>query len=255
MIERWNYPGGEVGIRVVDELRETLWRIQSSDDLVALVMAHSVAQYQRVFIPYLPYARQDRVAVPGDPVAIDVLASMLSDIPVIHALDAHSSRAAKAFRGVGVDFVNLSPVNYLRKYLSEVVGDAPVVLVAPDAGSVKKVQGYSELLRLGAPIECSKLRDANTGKLAGFRVTRMPEIPWNAHLVIADDICDGGGTFQGVYKEVREAVERGHPFHLWTTHGIYSKGLVPLTDLFDTVGSTNSFLHPHSHERLVTVPL
>jgi ribose-phosphate pyrophosphokinase len=56
--------------------------------------------------------------------------------------------------------------------------------------------------------------------------------------VIVDDICDGGGTFVGLAETIGRPASS---MRLWTTHGIYSRGLGALLDAFGMVGSTNSF--------------
>ena len=62
-------------------------------------------------------------------------------------------------------------------------------------------------------------------------------------LVITDDICDGGGTFHGVAAALREVYGNDFKLHLWTSHGIYSKGVEELLKTFDTLGCTNSFVN------------
>lgn len=69
----WKYNGGEIGVRVENpEAFDTVFRIQSSDDLIAMFMAINAYEYDTdnditsITIPYLPYARQDRIATHGD---------------------------------------------------------------------------------------------------------------------------------------------------------------------------------------------
>lgn len=56
--------------------------------------------------------------------------------------------------------------------------------------------------------------------------------------LIVDDICDGGGTFVGLAKELRAA--GATRVYLYVTHGIFSKRL-PLEGI-DHVYTTDSFL-------------
>lgn len=58
-------------------------RIKSSDDIMRLLLAtnaiHNTGEKNiSVFIPYMPYARQDRVMVTGEPLSIKVFASLLN---------------------------------------------------------------------------------------------------------------------------------------------------------------------------------
>jgi ribose-phosphate pyrophosphokinase len=86
---------------------------------------------------------------------------------------------------------------------------------------------------------CSKKRDPLTGHLSGFEIKNYNPNP-NADgqdLLIVDDICDGGGTFVGLAKELRKAGAK--KVYLYVTHGIFSKGL-PLEGI-DRVFTTDSY--------------
>lgn len=264
----WRYPGGEVGVRAIGTApRRLLARVQSSDDLMALVMYLSTArgQVDEVCIPYLPYARQDRVAIAGDPIAIDVLAELLATTGVrrFATIDAHSPAAMAAFAKVGCHLDNLSALPWLERFLRELLAarSRPTWFVAPDKGARTRTgDAATALSRPERPIgvvHCLKVRDPATGKLQGFTVdadTSPRTLGDDPLVVIVDDICDGGGTFIGVAS----ALHRHYgalPLHLWTTHGIHSKGLAELANTFATIGATDSFRSGHEHASLRILPL
>lgn len=264
----WRYPGGEVGVRALGRApARLLARVQCSDDLLALVMYLGAVrgQVERVCIPYLPYARQDRVAVPGDPVAIDVLARVLASTGVraFATIDAHSPASVAAFAEVGCTLANVPATQWLAQYLAAIGADARggVWFVAPDKGARTRTAATATALTTPARgiglIHCLKLRDPQTGKLTGFAVERDTSpalLPPDAHVVVVDDICDGGGTFLGVAEALRTHYGP-RPLHLWTTHGIHSRGLQELAGTFTSIGCTDSFRSGHTHERLRVVPL
>jgi ribose-phosphate pyrophosphokinase len=158
---------------------------------------------------------------------------------------------------------DISPIPFFMQYFDRVIPDkTPVVLVSPDKGATQKTLKYAAALEKAGDniigvIQCAKVRDPETGKLAGFcketfrdnNGTRYygtedaiiePAIgAAKPEYVIVDDICDGGGTFIGIRESLFKPEDK---VHLWTTHGIYSKGLWPLLKCFSTVGSTDSFL-------------
>ena len=72
-IKVWEYSGGEIGVRLNDDTVPSVFRIQNSKDAMTFFMAMSAFDYSNtdIVIPYLPYARQDRKATEGDPVATD----------------------------------------------------------------------------------------------------------------------------------------------------------------------------------------
>ena len=265
LCKSWVYPGGEVGVRALARASRLLARVQSSEDLLRLVMWLGGAQdaagrptVERVLVPYLPYARQDRRAVEGDPNAVEVLARALASTGVREwaAFDVHSERAIAAFSAAGCRLISESPLEHLEGYLASIQGEN-TWLVSPDKGAAKKVEGYARALasRVRGAIVCEKVRDSHTGGLGQFRIPAPPELGADPVLVIADDICDGGGTFHGVASVLRAHYGAALPLHLFTTHGIYSRGLDALLEVFATLGSTDSFLHGKSHPRLVTIPL
>lgn len=268
--ESWRYPGGEIGVRAKGDCAgELLARIQSSDDLMRLLMyldALDQAGGDRpdsVFIPYLPYARQDRVATDGDPFAIGALASILAtaEISEVSSLDVHSDVASEAFLAHGIKLESISPVRYLAQFLLAIgVRAHQAYFVAPDAGAAEKVALYAEDLLVQSPvIQCEKLRDPTSGKLSGFRVDNGPsKLPEGSSLIVVDDICDGGGTFVGVASALAAHFNWHHPLYLFTTHGIYShpEGLFPLTYAgYRTIGSTDSFLHGKTDPNLITISI
>lgn len=262
----WKYPGGEVGVRALEVPPRILAHVQSSDDLLRLLLYLQATRLtfdgRVVFIPYLPYARQDRAAVAGDPDALDALARLLGTTTVREfvTLDVHSKHARDRFLEAGCMLTSLSPLPYLERYVDGLVRrERPLVLVAPDAGAREKVTEYA--LGLARPggvsiICCAKKRASDTGALSGFEIVSAPDaLPEHASVVVVDDICDGGGTFLGVAETLRAKYGGALQLHLFTSHGIYSKGLETLLAAYQSLGSTDSFLHGLSHPRLFTLPL
>jgi len=265
----WRYPGGEVGVRATGATTPSklLARVQNSDDLLALVMYLGAvrAEVQQVCIPYLPYARQDRVAVAGDPIAIDVLARLLASTGVreFTTVDAHSPAALAAFAAAGCTLQNVLAMPWLERFLAATRSrpGQPCWFVAPDKGAIARTGAAAAALqRPDHPIgvvHCLKVRDPHTGKLQGFTVDQGSsprDLGPDPLVVIVDDICDGGGTFLGVAQALRTSYGP-LPLHLWTTHGIHSRGLDELATTFTTIGATDSFRSGHSHARLRIIPL
>lgn len=111
------------------------------------------------------------------------------------------------------------------------------LLISPDGGALKKVYKLAQFLGGQPVIECSKMRDVKTGQLSGFKV--FADDLAGKTCVIVDDICDGGGTFLGLAKELK--AKNVGKLILVVTHGIFSKGLEELTTVFDEIYCTDSF--------------
>lgn len=265
MINTWIYPGGEVGVRVLSDLKNGhVFRIQNSNDFMAMVMTLNACLQRNnyiseVTIPYLPYARQDRVATEGDPFAIDVIAYLLEKCGVkkVNSYDVHSQKSINVFKSQGIELNSISPLPYIVSFISRMGLEGQIYLVSPDKGALHKVQYYYDILRkqglVSGIIVAEKVRDPISGKLNGFTLIEKPSVKANSNLIITDDICDGGGTFLGISDVLKKEYGTEHNNMLFTTHGIYSKGIDILLEQFRLVASTNSFLHGITSPNLITI--
>jgi ribose-phosphate pyrophosphokinase len=266
-IKTWKYPGGEIGVRVENTLPTIpTFRIQNSDDLIAMIMALNCAMYRNesiteITIPYLPYARQDRVATVGDPNAIQVVAELIATTNVrkVYTYDVHSEKSVMAFAEVGIDLISKQPTDFIKKFAVD-INEKSIYLISPDKGATEKTKNYLRRLEDTAGgdifdgiIQCAKVRDPISGKLKRFEVEDKTELPITdaTSFLIVDDICDGGRTFLGVYDALVEAYGVHHTY-LWTTHGIYSQGIDILATKFRMVASTDTFINGIIHPNLIT---
>jgi ribose-phosphate pyrophosphokinase len=122
-------------------------------------------------------------------------------------------------------------------------------IVLPDEGATKRfrIDAIKALCRSDSGFEpnivvCSKVRDVSTGQLSGFKIESGKV---GKRCLIIDDICDGGGTFVGIQKILREA--GAQEVYLSVYHGIFSKGRV---EGIDGVYTTNSYTTPEMVEAL-----
>lgn len=265
----WTYPGGEEGIRATYPAADAVGfaRIRSSQDLVRVLLALQAAQlndmkFSKLLFPYLPYARQDRVAVRGDPNAAAWLgkvmrASLGPDLPTIFTYDLHSKGAKNWFEQSGLLLTPLSPVRFIRRYIKKLAPRDSVVLVSPDKGAADKTSLYAAVLGTSW-VQMDKVRDPQTGKLTGFKPVdtishknqiSVENIDASDTVIVVDDICDGGGTFIGVADGLLDQGIDNVP-HLWTTHGIYSKGFDALATKYKSVACLDSFQPKSYYETL-----
>lgn len=238
------FSGGEVQVRVMPT-GPTPWsnvavitaHVRSSDDLMALLLATDSLRRQgfddlRLRLPYLPYARQDRVCAPGEALSLRVMCDLinLQRYSAVEVWDAHSDVA-----GALLDRCTNRPCTAFIQQTG--LKFSETVLVAPDAGAIKKV---AEVARwTGAPyVRADKTRDARTGKITGTVVYSEPIGHFD--FLIVDDICDGGRTFIELAKALRPLT--GGRVMLYVTHGIFSQGTQVFDGLIDRVFVANSFV-------------
>lgn len=256
------FPGGEEhvsGVRVRRGDTVSLdARVRNSSDFLRLLAVTEVLRAQQakihLFLPYVPGARSDR-REPGCSVGAKLYAELLSaqGYASITILEPHSPVVASLLRPEPI-IRDIS--EELRVFLfGGLLGKAGTYLLSPDAGADKRVNAYAEYLAEPAlpVVHATKRRDPATGTLSKFDLAPIPEDC--SRLLVVDDICDGGGTFLGLAKEIWAQVGRGSlALELFVAHGIFSKGVGPLLDVgYSRIGTTDSFYDAEVSHPAVTV--
>lgn len=233
------FPGGEIGVTVDSQYCfapvDITAHMQSSDDIMTLILLVDAIRRENpvaeinLFMPYVPYARQDRVCNRGESLSITVFANLINSLKLdrVTILDPHSAVTAALFHRLWV----IEQTEIFSKLRSH-WGD--IWVVAPDLGASKKAEQFAQYVGAAGVVQCTKVRNLKTGKLSGFSC--LGDVT-EKNLFIIDDICDGGGTFVGV----REVLSGAARVELAVTHGIFSKGVSAVETHFDAVYTTNSF--------------
>lgn len=239
------FPGGEVHVTIqsdvpADEI-EIKAHLPDADAVMTLLMATDALRraYAGTLIdlhlPYVPYARQDRVANPGESLSVKVFCDLINAQHYRRVVieDPHSDVTPALLDRVVID----DPLPALRRVVEHILGkDASVALVAPDAGARKRVLKFASQLDLPV-VFAEKVRDTRTGKITSTVI--QGDLPDCALLVI-DDICDGGRTFIEIAHAVHSHTTHS-PLYLYVTHGIFSKGLDALLEDYAAVFTRNNW--------------
>ncbi|MEM9678902.1 MAG: ribose-phosphate diphosphokinase [Bacteroidota bacterium] len=241
--ETFTFSGGEPHIKIISDLSEDdhvviTTRIRSFNDMGLLLISVDALRRMGVkvidlVLPYMPAARQDRVMVPGEPLTVKVYADLINELNFesVTIFDPHSEVAPALLNHAKV----LSNHGFVKQVIEAINSD--MVLVSPDGGALKKVYKVSEYLGGIEVIECSKKRNVMDGTLEGFRVY-SDDLKGQDCLVI-DDICDGGGTFLGLAKALRE--KNAGDLYLAVSHGIFSRGVDQLKQYYKQIFTTDAF--------------
>jgi ribose-phosphate pyrophosphokinase len=253
--EAFTFAGGELHIKLdTTDLAESITithRLNSFGDIGLLYLAVDAlrrcgVKRLDVFIPYFPAARQDRLMVEGEPLSVKVYADLINQLNVetVTILDPHSD--------VTPAVLNRCVVMSNHAFIQHVVGiiGSDSLLISPDGGALKKIYKVSEALNGMDVVECSKSRDVKTGRLSGFKV--YADDLQGRPCLIVDDICDGGGTFVGLAKELK--AKNAGALYLAVSHGIFSKGTEVLTEVFDHIFMTDAIQELQS-EKVTTIAL
>ena len=194
-------------------------------------------------LPFVPGARQDRMNHEGDFLfTAKSVANMINarNFPKVIVVDPHSEVVSALINNCEV-----VPSNMVADLLKK---EDYAAVVSPDAGAEKRATSFAK--NLGKPvIHAWKTRNVADGSISGFGHEPIaPSI--KGKLLIVDDICDGGGTFLGLEKELRKA---GYKADLFVTHGIFSKGTKSLTKVFENVFTTDSIARRQENVKVIEI--
>lgn len=240
LVESFNFPAGECYVKVnssiITDSTNILAYLYNSDSIMRLLLTIDAVRRVnfntniKLTIPYFPYARQDRVCNEGESHSVRVMADLINSMNCNEVViyDPHSD--------VTPALLNNCKVISLAEIISEsIVGkyilSNNLTLISPDAGAEKKVTKLVNMLSrddVGVDvIYASKIRNTLTGDIT------LSEIHADVNcknLMIVDDICDGGKTFLELHKILKN--KGAGDIYLYVTHGIFSKGLEQLKQVF-----------------------
>lgn len=250
-IERGVFPDGAVWLKVISDLprfahllRVRVTAMRDMNDFMLLAQLVEAVRHttdigvSHLELAWLPWARQDRHMVPGDSFALKVFANQLNTLRFnkVFLLDPHSDAAAAAIDNSVV--IAQETCLMKSKTLREALSANTLMLVAPDAGALKKIHNVAKATGARDYAILTKERDVATGNLTGFALVAGNVA--GKDVLIVDDLCDAGGTFIGSAQVLRDAGARS--VSLYVTHGVFSKGIENLLNNgIDAIYTTTSF--------------
>ena len=266
------FPDGQQQVKILSNIRELLpgiylsnfvniqikTRLNNFQDLELLICTvKSLKGLEQVgltfkihlYTPYFLGSRSDRKFEEGSNNYLkDVICPIINSLNFesVTVIDSHSDVLEACLNNFKkVDNLNL--INYsLSHYTHGIYSDKTstertldkFILISPDAGANKKIFKVAEQIGYtGEIITCSKSRDEQ-GKITHVVVPIKYEE--TKDVVIIDDICDGGATFNNIAAALNDAGHQGKKY-LIITHGIFSKGFSELSKYFDGIYCTNSY--------------
>ncbi|MEK7218359.1 MAG: ribose-phosphate diphosphokinase, partial [Patescibacteria group bacterium] len=174
----------------------------------------SFARTVHVVLPHFPYARQDRVTEPREPISAKLIAHLLEEAGADHVmtLDLHSDQI-QGFFSVPADA--LSARSLFAEYFRRKKLKDPVV-VAPDVGGAKRAKKFADLLDADLAI-LHKTRPAH-------QQVEIQEVVGDIQgrtCIIFDDMIDTGGTPVSAKKAL---LEHGAAAEIYVaaTHAVFS---------------------------------
>lgn len=193
-----------------------------------------------LFMPYMPYARQDRVMKIGDPHGLSAFCSQLNSLKLksVTILDPHSDVTTSLVKNIRVvkNYTFLTEAMQRSGLLQDSIFDPEMVIISPDAGAYKKIDKTCEAINYTQDlIAANKVRDLSTGKIKHISIDGDVS---GKICVIIDDIVDGGRTFDelAIILKTRGAKK----VIVFSTFGIFSYGTAQLANV-DEFWTTDAF--------------
>lgn len=219
------FANGEIYVRFLDSVRGAdVFIVQSlcgnvNDAIIEMLImidALKRASAGRItpIIPYYAYSRQEKKSAPREPITSRMIADIISAVGAdrVITMDLHAP-AIQGFFNIPVDHMTALPM--LAQYIKQKnLPDG--VIIAPDAGSVKKAEKLAARLDLPLGVMYKRRPAPNVAEMTFF----IGEVTGKTPIII-DDMVDTAGSIMQV---VQALLERGAKpeIHLLTTHGIFS---------------------------------
>jgi ribose-phosphate pyrophosphokinase len=187
------------------------------------VLKQQGAKEISVFIPYLPYSRQDKQYIPGEAISADALCRLLKSAgcSTVYTLDCHFMEGRLQEKRAGLMIKNLSIGDELILAYKKALGKKDFDVVGPDSGSsyltanhggknMKKVRGdYKDLTLEDSYRDIEELLDDHIEHA-------------HKNVLIIDDMISTGSTIIKATERLRaKGIKR---VSCATTHAFFLRG-------------------------------
>ena len=184
------FPDGEQFLEAgtLDDETIIVGSVVDNDSLVQLILLVDACECSknRLVLPFMAYARQDKRFRPGEPISARAIARVLSHgVTDITTVNIHEKGVLSYF---SVPAQNISLAQDLGSYIKTINLDNPLIL-APDEGAL----AFAEQVASSGKWDFDHLEKT---RLSGDTVTMAPKqlCAASRSVVIVDDIISTGGT-------------------------------------------------------------
>lgn len=207
------------------------------------------AREVHVIIPWLGYSLQDKVFRPGEPIAVKVVANLISNSYVrrVYLMDLHNSSTPGFF---SVPTTHISAIELFVKHAKETYDLNAAIVASPDFGGLKRARQFASALNLELT-NIDKKRDLNTGEIIS---TTLHGNVSERIVLLFDDTIQSGSTVKEAAETLKEAGAK--EVHFLATHGpMVPKAfdLINATTALNTVVVTNSVEHILNSEKIKVI--
>lgn len=211
----FRFADGEIMARTLENVRgKKVYVIQStnapSEERIfeILVFVNSLrnanAAEVNIILPYYGYSRQDRVALPGEPITARMLASLYQAVGIdrLIAIDLHTPQIQGFFSCPVVDLMttDLFGAYFNEKFKKLGIKGSDVCVVSPDHGSASRARDLGSLIP-GASIAVVDKRRPAPDKSEIISI--VGDVKDKVCLIV-DDIIDTCGTVNNAAEILRK---------------------------------------------------
>lgn len=171
-----------------------------------------------VFVPYLPYSRQDKRHVAGEALGMHTVCRMLAAAACarLYVIDCHFMRGTAKGVYDGLEIINISATEILLEMCrSKYIGDAPYHVVGPDKGASMLGDSVSQHMhKVRGDYAAGRTSQREISALAAEHISIKHEA-----IVIIDDMVSTGGT---MLRAVEALYAKGSKqVYCVATHGLF----------------------------------
>ncbi|TFG25987.1 MAG: ribose-phosphate diphosphokinase [Promethearchaeota archaeon] len=153
-----------------------------------------------VIVPYLAYARQDKVFRTGECTFAKNILKIINSFSIdeFYTVDIHNP---EVLNELSCKFINIDSMGILAEYIQS-HGAKNIVVVSPDKGAVKRSEAFARHFGEDVPVDYfDKKRDFKTGEITMEGRLSLE----NRDVIIADDIIATGGTMAEAIKLAKKS--------------------------------------------------
>lgn len=249
-IDLRRFPAGETFLRLPEnqghhaspQVASVTLAFDGNDDLLNLALLVDALRRRYcsklrivLVMPYLPYARQDRVCAEGESLSLKVVCDFINNLNLAEVIcwNIHSDVGVYGLNNL--THIGVVGVCWRLPFYAD---PATTILVSPDAGASKKVFAVAKQYGYNDVVRADKTRDVASGKITGTVV--FSEHVGDKDFLIVDDLCDAGGTFMALAVELRK-LTTGRVM-LYVTHGLFTAGVDKFHGVLDKIYVSNMMM-------------
>lgn len=217
-------------------------------ELLVMIDAFKRASVGRItaVIPYYGYARQDRKDQSRVPITAKLVANLITAAGAdrVLALDLHATQI-QGFFDIPMDHIYAAPV-LIDYWKNENIDN--LVIVSPDAGSIKLARAFSEKLDADIAIVEKRRLDGNNARAMNV----IGDVK-GKNVVIVDDIIATAGSLIEATAILKE--KGALNVYACATHGVLSGAAYERIEKSDIskIIVTDSIYHEKTHPKIVTL--